>query len=1392
MMETSSERTSFESVSYTYMGENDSSWDDGIKEADIEEEESSSLWITFFRVIIFSMLFLVVLGSSTISMLCLLSLEMFTKETTQPGERLFLLWNLSLLLIFPNLISLMKSSWKLAFKTESKAENATIAKMCVAEFLAALGNALIVFLVMPSNDIISNLMVLGGVTLVPAFLQVVDSSKTSCKSISQVTSIIGLILCVLGFVLYGVCAFVREDKQDSTINRMSLLIIGLILVSVTWWENFWPNKNSGSDCEENINSVTLNTANVFGSLIRIVVPVIVVCSVVGWEAEKNHWSWSVLWIISSHPSEYAAPAVGLMACQACMGTLCHWLGNAACKICRQRSCFSLPLTLTLPVTGVSLWFMASHASGSNIWNINEWWKKGFFARNMTSFDCDMVLQSRHGKEAFTERLANGVARSICAYTYNTSSDNFLFKNPVESYDHLFESNCLSLTIAAGAFWWLGLIVITCHVWRRQTQRMEKTREMFVRRMYDNLCVAADMLLNRRYDEEYIEIKKYESLVDVDIYLCATMWHETQEEITCILTSIFRLDKQQVRFTLDRTLKQNQEMRQARYHREPYNMEAHIFFDDAFSKTNGIKHINEYAKLMVKVLIEIYGIFQQRQDEELWDSMGIPEFERPNKPLEYRGKFMKTKYGARLVFKMPCNNKLYVHLKDKDIIRHKKRWSQVMYMYYIMGWKTSSMINEEARRIKRENTYILALDGDTEFQPSAVSLLVDCLRRNPHVGATCGRIHPTGIGPLVWYQKFEYAVGHWLQKTTEHVLGCVLCSPGCFSLFRGTAIMDKNVLKQFTSVAESAAEHLQYDQGEDRWLCTLMLQRGWRVEYCSAADASTNAPQYFTEFYNQRRRWVPSAWVSIFDLLHTSSITARKNASFSTAYITYQLFYTASSLLGPASVCLLISGLLHTIFNVNASLSIVLSIIPPAFFLLICFKTKESIQINVALVLTVFYCIFTLISILIIAAEMSEDGPATLMGIFFLTLVLIHVGAALCHPQEFFCIIHGFVYAICSPSGYLLLLIYSLVNMNNVAWGTRESKAPDVSTEVIENEEKIDESKWSLEGRLCAHQPKTPTTDRVEHTQEEYQTLLVKYQQLKEKVETLVKTSRNIAVEYEDEPFLEDNDFPEGYADLKEKYDKLMKLGGELEKVFEDVNEYFTDIATMNKGQGVSRTYSHRNPTSRRHAVTVETLHQHFNEEVEEELQGEMNFWNIFIKRYLEPLNKDTKRKEHIRKELISLRNKATFLYIFINCLWVFATLVLEILGSTLEFHIPKTLQNANNKTQNGATATETLEITPIAFMFLIVFPAMLVIQFCAMVYYRVYTLLHIISFGLSQTKRKMSGYENEGLETDTIVSNEQISNSEENSTAIELSNRRSLHIFADQDEDSESDFEIQW
>ena len=43
-------------------------------------------------------------------------------------------------------------------------------------------------------------------------------------------------------------------------------------------------------------------------------------------------------------------------------------------------------------------------------------------------------------------------------------------------------------------------------------------------------------------------------------------------------------------------------------------------------------------------------------------------------------------------------------------------------------------------------------------------------------------------------------------------------------------MDYNVMRKYATESTEARHYIQYDQGEDRWLCTLILQRGYRVRY----------------------------------------------------------------------------------------------------------------------------------------------------------------------------------------------------------------------------------------------------------------------------------------------------------------------------------------------------------------------------------------------------------------------------------------------------------------------------------------------------------------------------------------------------------------------------------
>lgn len=363
-----------------------------------------------------------------------------------------------------------------------------------------------------------------------------------------------------------------------------------------------------------------------------------------------------------------------------------------------------------------------------------------------------------------------------------------------------------------------------------------------------------------------------------------------------------------------------------------NILAHIFFDDAFitDRTKCLENtapLNSYVKILINNLDE-----------------AAREVYRTRIKISAPTKIV-TPYGGKLIWTLPGRTKMIAHLKHKAKIRRKKRWSQVMYMYYLLGYRIMQMdVSAERKMVIAQNTYLLALDGDIDFQPHAVHLLVGRMKIDPDLGAACGRIHPIGKGPMVWYQIFEYAIGHWLQKATEHVIGCVLCSPGCFSLFRGRALMENSVMRKYTTESEEALHYVQYDQGEDRWLCTLLLKQKFRVEYSAASDAYTHAPEGFNEFYNQRRRWVPSTMCNIMDLLCDAKTIVDKNNSISMLYILYQGMLMVGTILGPGTIFLMMVGALVSVFDTDIWTSFLWNFLPVFAFMVICYYCDQKYQV----------------------------------------------------------------------------------------------------------------------------------------------------------------------------------------------------------------------------------------------------------------------------------------------------------------------------------------------------------------------------------------------------------------------------------------------------------------
>uniref|UniRef100_A0A3B5MNJ8 chitin synthase n=1 Tax=Xiphophorus couchianus TaxID=32473 RepID=A0A3B5MNJ8_9TELE len=891
------------------------------------------------------------------SFLLLVTLSHEDTKAIQAEQKPLALLCIGYSVIAPHVLLLLKSFWKACYKSSKLPRKSSA-------FIVSVGLAVLTIVAMPHLDIVTNVTILNSVGVLSAFLQAVAQCTAKKTNIFLLPSIIAILFIFVGYCLFLVLYILKDPTDVKTAIWVGLAVGGSILVSFNWWENYFRVicVNSKSNILKNLFedlTKSQNMLHIMSSLLRIVVT----ACVLGAYVPLTKMDWDIVTSIPSRETRIVAIIVGV---QLISSALCHWFALAACKMHAVRRCFIVPLYLaSLAVIPLFIAPVIIYHKNHNS-NIN-----------FTSY-CSWYL--------------------VLSYTWSGFSA-FLEVN-----------SCLILLPGAGVSWWIGLVLATIHIWYLNTCRIQKTQDLFVRRLYEGALIEQSLLLNTH-------------TTPAMIYLCATMWHETNEEMMNIMISVFRLDQYR-----PKSLTQPQF--------DDFTFEAHIYFDDAFTNVTESqhRHLNTYAKDLVKIIADVQ---QQIPDQAI----------------------IKTPYGARLVVEMPLGNNIVVHFKDKEKIRNKKRWSQVMYLYYLLGWKLMTKYyrywqeGQHEKHLRRKiqklyfcffqkekhNTYLLALDGDTDFQPAVVMLLIDRLKMYPRVGAACGRIHPTGSGPAVWFQKFEYAISHWLQKTAEHVFGSVLCSPGCFSLFRAEALMDDNVMKKYSTTSTEPSHYIQYDQGEDRWLCTLLLKQGWRVEYNAASDAYTNAPENFKELYNQRKRWGPSTMANVVDLLGSTNIVSKRNLSMSKLFMFYQLFGMISAILAPSTICLMVAGSLSFILKMPSAAALVIAVIPPAIYLGLCFKLKPDTQISLAGILSVIYAfLMVVVTITIIASMMKEQTILTPSSIFIVAMSIIYIVTALMHPQELPLVFYGFLYIICIPSAYLLLTIYSMVNMNSVSCGTRET------------------------------------------------------------------------------------------------------------------------------------------------------------------------------------------------------------------------------------------------------------------------------------------------------------------------------------------------------------------
>ncbi|CAF1352654.1 unnamed protein product [Adineta steineri] len=972
--------------------------------------------------------------------------------------------------------------------------------------------------------------------------------------------------------------------------------------------------------------------------------------------------------------------------------LCYYFSKSACKMQMQRMAFAVPLTLATPVTLAIMIALCQWKTDQIV-----------FIREIMYWEC---------------------------------SENFA-------------TSRITWHIIIGlSLWYLSQLWITSHIWFPENKRLATTETLFVLPQYDSSLIEQSLLMNRRRNEpEHQKNKLEEHFEDLDIidgmaafsedeklenntkiYLCGTLWHETISEMILMLKSIMRMD-------IDQSAR-----RQARdefqvIDPDYYDMEAHVFFDDAFyHDENQQRTLNMFVKDFFEAINKAAGIVHDVEGMKL---------AAPQKTA--------TPYGGRLSWRLPGGNLLVVHLKDKVKVSKKKRWSMVMYMYYLLGYRILGQCEQRMKSLMKliedspdkrnyrrhfdqnedlhvyykdilgprllleaENTFILSVDGDVDFGPDAVRMLTDRMKKDKRVGAVSSRIHPIGSGPLIWYQKMEYAMCYWLQKTTEHSLGCVLCAPGCFALYRASALMDDNVMKVFSSRCETPQDYLLRDLGEDRFLSKLLIEQGYRIEYCAAADAYTHAPETFTDFFNQRRRWIPSTLGVTVSILKNYRRTIRINESVSFLAILYHVFYLGLYILSPATITIAIADAFNATTDIDVWAAYTLACFPAVAFLMICYHDiAEEKKIICAAIFGTYYAIVMMIVVVGTIVRIVDGSWKTTAVFFLLFMGIIFFFTALCHPYELNCVQPCLLFFLCIPTSYVLLVIYALTNLNANAWGTRE----DI---FIPNRKKKQKFKSQTECLQFLEQ-------QFANAKNSNELLAV--------VENLIDECYSQRTESSDQLLAQITAVLNRinmFDDLDKRLNKGLDLHGlGLEELVEEQEKYQNqnvDLEQKTNEQLLNKYDDRINPYWFDHQLVKYADIKYLNE-------NEHNFWRRLIQKYLKPIHMDALEKQKLQLGLNDLRDQGVFGFFMLDALWiafVFSVLLAQNRLKDMLF-IPVPIPSSYN---------DHAMIEPLGVMLIFCFGIICLIQFIAMLCHRYNTFQHI----LASTKLRSSKFEGVRIE----------------------------------------------
>lgn len=500
--------------------------------------------------------------------------------------------------------------------------------------------------------------------------------------------------------------------------------------------------------------------------------------------------------------------------------------------------------------------------------------------------------------------------------------------------------------------------------------------------------------------------------------------------------------------------------------------------------------------------------------------------------------------------------------------------------------------------------------------------------------------------------------------------------------------------------------------------------------------------------------------NIMDLLGDYKRTVKVNDNISFPYIVYQGMLMVGTILGPGTIFLMLVGAVNAVFRISNWDSFVMNTVPIFGFILICFVAKNDIQIFVAQILSASYCLLMMSVFVGQAIQMTEDGLGSPSAIFFISLTGSFIVAGLLHPQELSCLGPLFLYFLSIPCMYLLLIIYSLINLNVVTWGTREVQSKKTKKDLEEEKQAHEEIKkknllgflnmgdqdqeegsitFSLANlfkcQLFTHPKPNEEAIHLMKIQDQLESITTKLEHV-EKVVDQQKALEKAASKYAGRALSTVN---ECFTDEEES---ASLLGGEHHHEHRAGGQRHISESADGKeddGKSSSGDSSLRLDDDDRMEARHERDHllnpywiedkELKNGEVAYLHPAEVQFWKDLIDKYLYPIDNDKGQQARVASDLKELRNRVFFGFFMINALFILSVFLMQLNKETLHIDWPFGVREnitINPETNEYIVDKAYLELEPIGLVFVIFFGSILIIQFVGMMFHRFATLSHIL------------------------------------------------------------------